>query len=47
VDHIPLKEATVSRGFDFGSFEMDEFRESDFYDGGREIGVGREAVLYS
>jgi hypothetical protein len=29
------------RGFDFDSFEMDDFRESDSYDRGRETGAGR------
>ncbi len=31
----------MSRGFDFDSFEMDDFRESDSYDRGRETGAGR------
>ncbi len=31
----------MSRGFDFDSFGMDDFRESDSYDRGREIGAGR------
>lgn len=31
----------MSRGFDFHSFDMDDFRESDSYDRGREIGAGR------
>ena len=31
----------MSRGFDFDSFEMDDFRESDSYDRGREAGAGR------
>ena len=31
----------MSRGFDFDSFEMDDFREADSYDRGREIGAGR------
>jgi len=31
----------MSRGFDFDSFEMDDFRESDSYDHGRETGAGR------
>ena len=31
----------MSRGFDFDSFEMDDFRESDSFDRGREIGAGR------
>jgi hypothetical protein len=31
----------MSRGFDFDSFGMDNFRESDSYDRGREIGAGR------
>jgi hypothetical protein len=30
----------MSRGFDFDSFEMDDSRESDSYDRGRETGVG-------
>jgi hypothetical protein len=30
----------MSRGFDFDSFEMDDFRESDSYGLGREIGAG-------
>ena len=35
------KEATMSRGFDLDSFGMDDFRESDSYDRGRETGAGR------
>jgi hypothetical protein len=31
----------MSRGFDFDSFEMDDFRESHSYDRDREIGAGR------
>jgi len=31
----------MSRGFDFDSFEMDDFRESDSYDRSRETGAGR------
>jgi len=31
----------MSRGFDFDSFGMDDFRESDSDDRGREIGAGR------
>jgi len=31
----------MSRGFDFDSFEMDDFRESDSYDRGRETTAGR------
>jgi len=31
----------MSRGFDFDSFEMDDFRESDSYDRDRDIGAGR------
>jgi hypothetical protein len=31
----------MSRGFDFDSFGMDDFRESDSYDRDREIGAGR------
>jgi hypothetical protein len=31
----------MSRGFDFDSFGMDDFRESDSYDPDREIGAGR------
>ena len=31
----------MSRGFDFDSFGMDDFRESDSYDRGRETGAGR------
>lgn len=31
----------MSRGFDFDSFGMDDFRESDSYDRGRESGAGR------
>jgi len=31
----------MSRGFDFDSFEMDDFRESDSYGRGRETGAGR------
>jgi hypothetical protein len=31
----------MSRGFDFDSFGMDDCRESDSYDRGREIGAGR------
>jgi hypothetical protein len=31
----------MSRGFDFDSFELDDFRESDSYDRGRETGAGR------
>lgn len=31
----------MSRGFDFDSFGMDDFRESDSYGRGREIGAGR------
>ena len=31
----------MSRGFDFDSFEMDDFREADSYDRGREIDAGR------
>ena len=31
----------MSRGFDFDSFEMDDFRESDSYDRGRETTSGR------
>ncbi len=31
----------MSRGFDFDSFEMDDFRESDSYGRSREIGAGR------
>ncbi len=31
----------MSRGFDFDSLEMDDFRESDSYDRDREIGAGR------
>jgi hypothetical protein len=31
----------MSRGFDFDSFDMDDFRESDSYDRGRETGAGR------
>jgi len=31
----------MSRGFDFDSFEMDDFRESDSYGRGRESGAGR------
>jgi hypothetical protein len=31
----------MSRGFDFDSFEMDDFREADSYGRGREIGAGR------
>jgi hypothetical protein len=31
----------MSHGFDFDSFEIDDFRESDFYDRGRETGAGR------
>jgi hypothetical protein len=31
----------MSRGYDFDSFEMDDFRESDSYDPGRGIGAGR------
>ncbi len=31
----------MSRGFDFDSFEIDDFRESDSYDRGRETGAGR------
>jgi hypothetical protein len=31
----------MSRGFDFDSFEMDDFRESDSYGRGREAGAGR------
>jgi hypothetical protein len=29
------------RGFDFDSFGMDDFRESDSYDRGRETGADR------
>jgi hypothetical protein len=35
----------MSRGFDFDSFEMDDFRESDSYDRGRETGAGGAAAL--
>lgn len=31
----------MSRGFDLDSFGMDDFRESDSYDRGRETGAGR------
>jgi hypothetical protein len=31
----------MSRGFDFDSFDMDDFRESDSYDHGRDTGAGR------
>src|SRR5258708_27282888 len=31
----------MSRGFDFDSFGMDDFRESDSYDRGRETGASR------
>jgi hypothetical protein len=31
----------MSRGYDFDSFGMDDFRESDSYDRGRETGAGR------
>ena len=31
----------MSRGFDFDSFDMDDFRESNSYDRGRETGAGR------
>jgi hypothetical protein len=31
----------MSRGFDFDSFGMDDFREDDSYDRGRETGAGR------
>jgi hypothetical protein len=31
----------MSRGFDFDSFGMDDFRESESYDRGRETGAGR------
>jgi hypothetical protein len=31
----------MSRGFDFDSFEMDDFRESDSYDRGREASAGK------
>jgi hypothetical protein len=31
----------MSRGFDFDSFQMNDFRESDSYDRGREIDPGR------
>ena len=31
----------MSHGFDFGSFDMDDFRESDSYDRGKETGAGR------
>ncbi len=31
----------MSRGFDFDSFGMDDFRESDSYDRGRETTAGR------
>jgi hypothetical protein len=31
----------MSRGFDFDSFGMDEFRESDSYERGRETAAGR------
>src|SRR6267143_6745301 len=31
----------MSRGFDFDSFDLDDFRESDSYDRGRETGAGR------
>jgi hypothetical protein len=31
----------MSRGFDFDSFERDDFREAASYDSGREIGAGR------
>lgn len=31
----------MSRGFDFDSFGMDDFRESDAYERGRETGAGR------
>jgi hypothetical protein len=33
----------MSRGFDFDSFGMDDFRESDSFDRGRETGAGRAA----
>jgi hypothetical protein len=41
VADFPREEATMSRGFDFDSFEMDDFRESDSYDRGSETGAGR------
>ena len=31
----------MSRGFYFDSFDLDDFRESDSYDRGRETGAGR------
>jgi hypothetical protein len=31
----------MSRGFDFDSFDIDDFREADSYDRGRETGAGR------
>ena len=34
----------MSRGFDFDSFEMDDFRESDSYDRSRETGAGRGSL---
>lgn len=34
----------MSRGFDFDSFGMDDFRESESYDRGREIGAGRGGI---
>ena len=36
----------MSRGFDFDSFGMDDFRESDSYGRGRETVPAGAAVLY-